>query len=213
MKRLLIAVVLLSFTVIVDAQVRKLSERENFSAGSFEAGLNADIGLNTIEKNASESNYIYINLGDERRIYLGLSASLGYYILDGLSVEPKLGLNFNFDEVTALIAGRVCYTFNNESRSTYPYLTVGYGVTDYINNSYIQAGLFESLNYKVVTAGAGLKFMQSFHRAFILGLSYSYIYGTDGILTYAYMSGSIESQPMKTTMSLLSLFFGYSFEI
>ena len=39
MNRILLTVVLLTFSVIVDAQIRKLSIRENFGAGSFEAGL------------------------------------------------------------------------------------------------------------------------------------------------------------------------------
>ena len=212
MNRILLTVVLLTFSVIVDAQIRKLSTRENFGAGSFEAGLAASIGLNTIQKDLPGNNYIYGNYNDDRKVYLGLSTSLGYYILDGLSVEPKLGINLTFDESTVIITGNIRYTFNDKSRATYPYLVIGYGVTDVKGNTGDQAGLFESLNYKVITGGAGLKFMQSSNRAFVLELNYGYIYGTDGVQYYSYMDNTFSSQPVKTSMSLLTFSFGYFFE-
>ncbi len=83
MKKIIITAVLLSLSITIDTQVRKLSERGHYLAGSFEAGLAADIGLSTTKKTSPEETpYFYYTEDNNREFYLNLKASLGYYLLD-----------------------------------------------------------------------------------------------------------------------------------
>ncbi len=209
MNRILLAAVLIFISVSVEAQVRKLSQRESYGAGSFEARLNTGIGLSSIKENRPFNNYIYT--GSNREIYFNLNTSIGYYIIDGLSVEPELGFNLNFDGVTAMVIGNLCYTFNNDSRSTYPFAKASYGFTDILNYANSNAGIFESLNYKVIGVGAGLKFLQTSSRAFLLEITYMYISGTDGYPAYYYVEDIQKYEEVETIMSIISISFGYSF--
>ncbi len=212
MKRVILTFVLLSIVGTSDAQVRKIPERENYGTGSFEAGLGTEIGMNTIKRTSSDNTPFMYNTEDSRKVYLNLNVSLGYYFLDGLSFEPELGLNLTFDEVSALVLGNISYTFNTELRTTFPYLKVGYGFTDIQNYRNSGAGIFESLNYKVINVGAGIKFQQSNKRAFKMEISYKQISGTDSYPYYYYDSYSnLGTSEIETVMSILSISFNYSF--
>ena len=140
-----------------------------------------------------------------------MKASLGYYLIDGLSFEPELGINLNFEGSTAVKPGNISYTFNTEVRTLFPYLKAGYGVTDVQNYTSPGSGLFESLNYKVISFSLGFKFIQSFHRAIKVELNYKRVSGSDGLLYYYDPYGSAVSPEIETTMSILSISFGYSF--
>lgn len=212
MDKNLLILFLAVYSVFLTGQVRKISEREVYAAGNVELGLSTNIGVNDLTISGDNDlgfNFYPENTG--REFYLNLNAYGGYFILEGLSLGPEIGINLTFENPTLYIIGNLAYTFNSVSRSAYPYIKVGYGVTDLLNYSDQETGLFESLNYSLLNLGLGIKFLQSDYLAFILEVNYKYITGSDTALYYYYNPyATTQNINADTKMSVLSISLGSS---
>lgn len=180
MKTVCLAILFAACTVMTTAQVRKIGDREVYRSGDIELGISTNLGIN----DKKTTGYYYSGY-QEREFYLSLGAYGGYYLFDGLSIGPELGINFSMSGTTYLI-GNLCYIFNSKSRSFYPYVKAGYGVTDVKSNWDEQTGLFESLNYSLINLGIGIKYLQSSSLAFNIELNYKHISGSESQSDYYY---------------------------
>lgn len=195
------------------AQVNEKSERQSYKQGDWEFGFSANIGgsskktkgTNTYSYNdgSQSSTYSYDNNG--KGIYIHLGVSTGYYIINGLSIEPELNLNLSLGGFSVSMLGNLCYTFYLPQKNIYPYLKLGYGLSNDAENS---NGLFESLNFKTINASAGLKFMYFPSMALKMEINYRNLNGSN---TYSYSDQySSSSSKYEITTSVISISVGIS---
>lgn len=184
MNKLILIMLFGCYSILTVAQVRKIGEREVFKSGDLEMGITTNTGVysQSYSNNEDVMNFYY-HIDEGREFYFGFSAYGGYYLADGLSVGPEIGMNLSLHG-TIFIIGNVCYTLNSGSRTAYPYIKAGYGVTDILKSPTQESGLFESLNYHLLNLGIGLKILQSSHMSFTIELNYKHITGSDSDYYY-----------------------------
>jgi hypothetical protein len=208
MKKIIVSLIILLISSL-SAQIKNISERQYFRQYDWEVTSSVAIGLSQTTSESNSPNYYSNGSGDEQ-FYSEISLSLGFFILDGLSVEPELDYNFFSDDASFSILANVSYTLHIPKKNIYPFFKVGYGKSGftgyygyYPENS---EGLFESLDANVINASAGLKIIQSSSFAMILELNYKYITFNQTV------SGEyIEAHEVDTKTSLLSIKIGGSF--
>src|SRR3989304_9781174 len=195
------------------AQVNEKSERQFYKQGDWEFGFSANIGgsskktkgTDTYGYNDGSQSSSYTYDYNEKGIYIHLGASTGYYIIDDFSIEPELNLNLSLGGFSVSMLGNLCYTFYIPQKNIYPYLKLGYGLSNDAENS---NGLFESLNLKTIHAGAGLKFMYFPGMAFKMEINYRNLNGSN---TYSYSDQySSSSNDYKITTSVIAISVGIS---
>lgn len=207
-----ISFVLTIFLIITSgyAQVNEKSERQFYKQGDWEFGFSANIGgsskktkgTDTYGYNDGSQSSTYTYDYNEKGIYIHLGASTGYYIIDGFSIEPELNLNLSLGGFSVSMLGNLCYTFYIPQKNIYPYLKLGYGLSNDAKNS---NGLFESLNLKTINAGAGLKFMYFPGMAFKMEINYRNLSGSN---TYSYSdqySSSLNNYKITTSVIAISV--------
>ena len=207
-----IILVLEIFLIITSgyAQVDEKSERKFYKQGDWEFGYALNIGgsseqtkqTSTYSDGSSQYSYTYDNT--EKGFYSHLGVSTGYYLINGLSIEPELNINLYFDEISVSLLGNLCYTFYLPQKNIYPYLKLGYGLSDEPGDSYLS----ESLSLKTINAGAGLKFMYFPGMAFRVEINYRNLNGSNGY-SYSYPSYT-SSDTNETTISVISVSLGIS---
>lgn len=183
MNRIFLILTFCSLTILTSAQVRRIADRENFASGDLELGISSNTGVYDKETNGGNDFVGYYNYNQGREFYFSLNAYGGYYFLDGLSFGPEIGIDLSNDGAIYII-GNLSYTFNSSSRSFYPYVKAGYGVTDVSNHSGDGKGLFGSLNYSLLNFGLGVKILQSSNFALIIEVNYKNIKGSDSVEQY-----------------------------
>jgi len=137
--------------VVCNAQIKNLSDNQYFKQGDFEISFSAGIGSNNMKNKSSfysseSPEYIYEYSEEEPYIQLGVTA--GFYIINNLSIEPELDIELTLDNSSYLLIGNLSYTFFNRS-GIFTYIKAGYGRSTYQN--------FNSEDYNIINAGAGLK--------------------------------------------------------
>jgi hypothetical protein len=184
------------------AQVNEKSERQFYKQRDWEFGFALNIGgcseqtkqTSTYSDGSSQDSYTYDYT--EKGFYTHLGVSTGYYIINGLSIEPEFDLNVYNWEISASLLANLCYTFYLPQKNIYPYLKLGYGLSTEPGSS----NLFEFLDIKTINAGFGIKLTYSSGMAFRLEINYRNLSGsnTDYYSTY------------DTTTSVIALSFGAS---
>ena len=117
------------------AQVDEKSERKFYKQGDWEFGFALNIGgSNEQTKQTStysdgSSQYSYTYDYTEKGFYTHLGVSTGYYIINGLSIEPEFDINLYNWEISASLLANLCYTFYLPQKNIYPYLKLGYGLS------------------------------------------------------------------------------------
>lgn len=182
-----------------NAQVNEKSERKFYKQGDWEFSLTSNIGGSSKQ---TKDTYIYSYDRTEKGIYSNLGVSTGYYIINGLSIEPEFNLNLNSDGFSVSMLGNLCYTFYLPQKNIYPYLKLGYGVSNDPDN---QNGLFEDLNLKTINAGAGLKFMYFARMAFKMEINYRSLNGSK-----TFYPDTPDSYTTETITSIFSVSLGIS---
>jgi hypothetical protein len=211
MKRISFILAILLIITSGYAQVNEKSERQFYKQGDWELCFSANIGSSsaqtkgTIVESYDDSSQSYYNYeNNEKGIFLQLGVSTGYYIINGLSIEPELNLILYFDEISVSVLGNLCYTFYFPQKNIYPYLKLGYGLSDEHGDSYLS----KSLSLKTINAGAGLKIMYFPGMAFRVEINYRNLNGSDGY-SYSYPSYT-SSNTDETTISVISVSLGIS---
>ena len=139
MKFIFVMLTTLLFSTICISQVKVISSRPAFKQGAFEFSFAANVGESN---NSVKEIYTYYNYYDssyqlndnnysDGSLYVQLGASLGYYILDGLSIEPELNINIPFAQTSISLLGNLCYTFSVPQTNVYPFVKAGYGLSNY----------------------------------------------------------------------------------
>lgn len=209
MKKILLALIVILISSL-SAQVRNISERQYFNQFDWEVASSVAIGLSQTTYESTAQNYYGGGSGDEQ-FYSEISISIGFFILEGLSIEPELEYNFFQDDASFSMIANISYTLHIPKKSIYPFFKVGYGksgFTGYYYGYYPEnsEGLFESLDANVINASAGLKIIQSSSFAMILELNYKYITFNQTVST-----DFIEPYEVDTKTSSLSIKIGGSF--
>jgi hypothetical protein len=218
MKRLFF--VLTTFLIITSgyAQVSEKSEPQFYKQGNWEFGFSSNIGSSSTQtKGTSISYYSYDNSQHyntydytENGIYLNLGVSTGFYIFNGLSIEPEFTINSYTEGFSVSILGNLCYTFYLPQKKNFPYVTLGYGLSSGIPSNYDSnpGDQFESLDLKLIDVGAGLKLMYSPGMSFKVEINYRNLSGSN-VYSYSDQNGSI-SDTSEITTSIFSVLLGIS---
>jgi hypothetical protein len=209
MKRQTIICLLIFLTPFLTAQVKNLSDRQYFMKFDWEVSSLVAIGIEKATYK-STSEYFYNGNRDDE-FYSEISLAIGFFILDGLSIEPELDYNFFPNDASFSLIGNISYTISIPRKNIYPFFKLGYGKSGFgsYDNGYYTGnseGLFGSLDAKVINASAGLKIIQSSPMAMKLELNYKYITVHQDITTDYW-----EPYSTDNSLSALSLKFGISF--
>ena len=212
MKRISLILSILLIITSGYAQVNEKSEHQFYKQGDWEFGFSLNIGgsseqtkeTNTYSDGSSQSYSTYDYT--EKGFYTHLGVSTGYYIINGLSIEPEFDINLYSWEISVSLLGNLCYTFYLPQKNIYPYIKLGYGLSNNPGNNYNSSNdLFESLDFNTINAGVGIKLTYYSGMAFRMEINYRTINGSD---TYYYSASS--STEYETTISVISISFGAS---
>ena len=200
-------------------QVREIESRTYFKQGDFEINfsLNLGTGFTSFENsNTTEGSYYYNDHGERPFIFL-VSAAMGYCVIDGLLVEPEFDINFISDaEISTTILVNATYNFNIPRKSIYPFIKLGYGVSnfrlDYYYYDYNSND--NSLSTGVLNIGAGLKIAYSSGMALKLEINYKHFSYSSTYTYYYYNQYTYESEArtadLGVSVDAITLSIGYS---
>ena len=207
-----ILIFVLALFVIINsgfAQVDEKSGRQFYKNGDWEFGYSLSIGSGNKHKTGTNSFYFsydssqYYYSYDQtvKDAYVPLGVSIGYYIINGLSIEPELSLLLSSDGVSVSMLGNICYTFYISKKSIYPYIKLGYGLSENPNTS-------ESLEFNTINASVGIKLTYRSGMAFRIEINYR---NSSGSSSYYYSNQSSSSSfTSETILNLISISFGAS---
>ena len=191
--------VLAIFLIITSgyAQVNEKPERQFYKQGDWEFRYSSNIGSISIQT-IDPTYYNY----EENGIYLNIGIATGFYIINGLSIEPELDINLCSEGLSLSVLGNLCYSFYIPQKNIYPYLKLGYGVSNDPKNT---EDLFENLDFKTVNAGAGVKFMYFPDMAFVAEINYRNLVGSN-----TFYQGTPDAYTTESTSSIISVLVGIS---
>ena len=179
------------------AQVNEKPERQFYKQGDWEFRYSSNIGSISIQT-IDPTYYNY----EENGIYLNIGIATGFYIINGLSIEPELDINLCSEGLSLSVLGNLCYTFYIPQKNIYPYVKLGYGVSNDPKNT---EDLFENLDFKTVNAGAGVKFMYFPDMAFVAEINYRNLSGST-----TFYQGTPDSYTTESTSSIIAVLVGIS---
>ena len=191
--------VLAIFLIITSgyAQVNEKPERQFYKQGDWEFRYSSNIGSISIQT-IDPTYYNHTESG----IYLNLGVATGFYIINGLSIEPELDINLCSEGFSLTVLGNLCYTFNIPQKNIYPYIKLGYGLSNDPKNT---EDLFENLDFKTINAGAGVKFMYFPDMAFVAEINYRNLSGST-----TFYQGTPDSYTTESTSSIIAVLVGIS---
>jgi hypothetical protein len=202
--------------------VKEIESRTYFKQGNFEFNFSTNIGVgfSTFNSTTSSQNfyqydssyYEYTSEYSDRPFNLLFTASFGYCIFDGLAFEPELDINLITDAETSIsLIGNLTYNFNIPRKSTYPFIKLGYGVSNYLSDEYYgypAKSDGSSFDTKIINAGAGLKLVYSSGLAMKLEINFkNYSYSTSSTYSDQY---SKHTTDVEGDMNVISISLGFS---
>ena len=138
-----------------------------FKKGNVELSLMGGFGsfTETTSSSTKSSSTTIINL----------AITPGYYIVDGLSFEPELGLTIITPENGSGSSGvsgvaNLSYTFASSENPFAPFLRIGYGISNGLQLPAIGTFIIENKgsnqsSVTIIATGAGMKFLIGTHAA------------------------------------------------
>ncbi len=217
MKNKIFFLLLILITNIIP-QAREIESRNYFKQGDFEINFSTNLGagFTSYESSNSSENSYYNDSGERPFIFL-ISAAMGVCIIDGLSVEPEFDINFISDaEISTTILFNATYNFNIPRKSIYPFIKLGYGISnfrlDYYYYDYNSSD--NSLSTGVLNIGAGLKIAYSSGMALKLEINYKH-FSYSSTYTYYYYDpysyvGEERTADLDVSVDAITLSIGYS---
>lgn len=222
MKKIILLSVIIPM-IYIFPQVREIESRSYFKQGDVEFNFSTNLGVGFSTSNVFQTTQ-NISLYDssyneysydysERPFNFILSASIGYCILDGLTIEPELDINLITDYETSIsLVGNLTYNFSIPRKNTYPFIKLGYGLSNYYSDRYYYGYQNESggssFDTRVFNAGAGLKFLYTSGMALKLEINFkNYNYSTSSSYSNEYSFGSTT---IDGDMNVISISIGYS---
>lgn len=208
MKNLIIVFITVFLSTSLSAQIINISERQYFKQFNWE--VSGSVSLALCRTSFESTSQYYSNGNNDDNLCAEISVLLGFFIIDGLPIEPELEFNFLPHDAALSLIANVSYTINISRKNIYPFFKIGYGVSGYkyIYDYYQEdsKGLFESLNANVINASAGLKIVQSSSFAMRLELNYKNISYDQTVNT-----PFTDQYDISTKTSVISIKFGGSF--
>lgn len=204
------------------SQIREVKPFSSFKQGDFEANFSTNLGAAFSKNNVTTTNQ-YFNYYDStyttsknnsenssKDYLMLLTASIGYYFVDGLSFEPELDINLiTDDEISISILANLTYNFSTSNSKTYPYVKVGYGISNYVTyNNYYGGSTDNSLDTQLINTALGIKLASASGSVMRIELNYKY-YTNSSSYSYGdqYNKTTIESE---SGIDALSIAIGYS---
>ncbi len=131
-----------------------------FNEGKIEFSLN---GTGGSYKFNSSSNYSGINTS---RTYLYLTTTVGYYVIDNISIEPQFGLfALKNSKPSQSIVLNVSYSKRIENSNVALFIRSGYGLGNAISSPFFyEIPIYRVANkwdVNIVNVGVGIKFIIS----------------------------------------------------
>jgi len=222
MKKIILLSVIIP-AIYLYPQVREIESRSYFKQGNFEFNFSTNIGVGFSTSNVTSTNQNfyeydssyseYTSEYSDRPFNLLFTASFGYCIIDGLAFEPELDINLITDAETSIsLIGNLTYNFNIPRKSTFPFIKLGYGLSNYYSDYYYYGYQNESgrnsLDTRVFNAGAGLKFLYSSGMALKLEINFkNYNYSTSSSYSNEYSESTYK---IDNDMNVISLSLGFS---
>ena len=203
-------------------QVREIESRSYFKKGDIEFNFSTNLGVGFSTSNVTQttqnispydsSYYEYSHEYSDRPFNLLFTASFGYCIIDGLTIEPELDINLITNAETSIsLLGNLCYTFHIPKKTTYPFIKLGYGLSNYYSEGYygyLNDSGGSSLETKVLNIGAGLKLLYSSGYAMKLEINFkNYNYSSSNSYANEYSKNSTK---VEGDMTVISLSLGFS---
>ena len=191
--------VLAIFLIITSgyAQVNEKPERQFYKRGDWEFRYSSNIGSISIQT-IDPTYYNHTESG----IYVNIGIATGFYIINGLSIEPELDINLCSEGLSLSVLGNLCYSFYIPQKNIYPYVKLGYGVSNDPKNT---DELFTKLDFKTINASAGVKFMYFRGMAFITEINYRNLSGS-----YTFYQGTPDAYTTESKSSIISVLVGIS---
>ena len=221
--RIKITLLALIFVSYSYTQVREIESGTYFEQGNFEINFSTCLGAGFSKTSTTDTeeyfNYydstyysnVYSSENSSRDLLLSFTASIGYYLINGLSFEPEFDLNLlTYDEISISVIANLTYTFSTSNKKIYPYIKLGYGLSNYVSNynSYNDPGN-NSMNTQVLHAAFGIKQINFFNSSFRWELSYKY-YSHSSSYTNQY-SYNNSTHDIESGIDVISFSVGYSF--
>ena len=197
MKRIIRIFAISLFITSGYAQVNDKPERQFYKQGDWEFRYSSSIGSISIQT----IDPTYYN-HTENGIYVNVGVSSGFYIINGLSIEPELDINLCSEGLLLSVLGNLCYSFYILQKNIYPYVKLGYGVSNDPKNT---DELFAKLDFKTINASAGVKFMYFRGMAFITEINYRNLSGSN-----TFYQGTPDSYTTESKSSIISVLVGIS---
>lgn len=126
-----------------------------FRTGDLELSLSGSAGRWTITTKSTGYE------DSESRSYLYLGISPGFFLANGVSIEPEVAMGAMESAYPAwFVLGNLSFTFSNESGSLGPFVRAGYGISNSIfpvPGTYAIARISNKMNVQVLNLGIGLK--------------------------------------------------------
>lgn len=189
----------LLLSALVTAFLPAISQTEK---GSWELSFTGNAGSYSQKSEYTSGGQTHTNEG-EARSYAALDFRAGYFLVDGLSLEPEfyfLGVEKTLP--TYNLGVNVAYTFTIPESPVRPFLIAGYGTGNGIPMMQrLLARESENLDIPVLRVGGGLKVL--LNRWVALKVEYRYERYTDEQSTQYYSS--------KTVSNYGNILFGFSF--
>lgn len=180
-----IILLLLITLVNLYPQVREIETRTYFMRGDFNFNFASNIGVGFSNQTTKQiiqytspydTTYSEYTFTSEGRPFIFLvTASFGYCIIDGLTIEPELDINLSGDEASISIAGNISYTFHVTKKKILPFVKIGYGISNYYGSDNYSGGYdsrSNAMDTKLINAGAGLRYLYSSGMALLFEINY-----------------------------------------
>lgn len=211
MRNIIVAFIIFPFLTL-SAQVREIKERTYFKQNNLEFNFSTHVGIgfSTTTQSGTYQNYYdssftnYTETTSERPFNLLFSASVSYFILDGFSVEPEFDINIIADaEMSVSLLANLSYTFNIPGKNVYPFIKLGYGVSNYNPRHHFFDGTNDnSLDTRIFNAGAGFKFVYTAGMSMNIGITYKN-YSTSSKASFGYQYYTEDSKEETVTNAIV----------
>jgi len=192
-----IAAILFGFASMSNAQFKK---------GEVELSLSGSLGSMTNKYTTTSTGGKWSN--SESNNYLFVSVMPGYYLVDGLSVEPEIGfLAVQHSEPAEYFLFNLSYTYLIPDTREALYARAGYGIANSVEMPYFSGAIgkfSDKLNVGVINLGGGVKFLLTNSVALRTELNYR-THTWSNSVDYGYGSYSSDQ-----TMSNFGLLIGFS---
>lgn len=208
------------------SQVREIESGTYYKQGKFEINFSTSIGAGFSKTRTTNTNE-YFNYYDStfysnvynyekssRDFLLSFSAALGYYFIDRVSFEPEFDLNLlTYDDISISIIANLTYTFSTSNNKIYPYIKLGYGISNYVSNyNNYSDPRNNSLDTQVLNAAFGMKQINFSGSSFRWEVSYKYY---NHASSYSYTtdpySHNTSTTDVDSGIDVVSFTVGYSF--